>query len=705
MPCRQLLARVATSATLAGLAACSSDGPSGSSGTPGTLTLVTGGQQEGQVGLPLPLPVEVRVTSTRGGALAGVRVTFATGAGSGFLSGILNVTDASGLARATWTLGQAVGEQTLTVAVEGLPALTVLASARPGPAAQVFGVAGTSQHVVVGRPVPVRPQVRVADVFGNSVTGAVVTFRVTSGGGIITDSIQTTGPDGLATLGSWTLGPFGGVQTVRGAIAGNIGANFQALGLPASLALHAGNGQTANTGTLVATPPAVIAFDDAVQPLSGVSVSWQVQTGGGRILGSVTSTTGNNGIATAPGWVLGPTPGTNTLQAVVPATPPVLFTATGVQGLPAAVNAASPIAFEAFAGNFLAALPAARVVDADGRPVADVVVQFELVSGGGLLLQPAPVTDHDGVARPGVWRLGPGLGPQVLRARVAGAPPLEFTATAVEPPPSQFNIDLRFTGGQPTDAQRTAFERAATRWRLALIGDLPDVAINRPADQFGCYPAMNEVVDDVVIFVQLIPIDGPGGVLGQARPCLIRTASSIPAVGIMQFDIADLAILEAEGLLEVVILHEMGHVIGFFHFAWPEALASGLGTNNPFFRGPTARMAFLAAGGAIFPGDPVPLENAGGPGSRDSHWRQSVMGDEIMTSQLSGPFQPLSAITLSLFRDFGFLVNDAVAEAYSLPGALQALVGPRIPLIHGTIPGPIEAVDRQGRTERILHFR
>ena len=61
-------------------------------------------------------------------------------------------------------------------------------------------------------------------------------------------------------------------------------------------------------------------------------------------------------------------------------------------------------------------------------------------------------------------------------------------------------------------------------------------------------------------------IDGPGLILGQAGPCYFRGSGSFPnliSIGIMTFDTFDLAALSAQGELNDVILHEMGHVLGF----------------------------------------------------------------------------------------------------------------------------------------------
>ena len=67
----------------------------------------------------------------------------------------------------------------------------------------------------------------------------------------------------------------------------------------------------------------------------------------------------------------------------------------------------------------------------------------------------------------------------------------------------------------------------------------------------------------LLIEVSLEGIDGELGVLGFAGPT--RVWSDCPTIsfeGVMTFDIVDIDVLEANNLLEGVILHEMGHVIG-----------------------------------------------------------------------------------------------------------------------------------------------
>ncbi|CAN0274575.1 unnamed protein product [Laminaria digitata] len=58
-------------------------------------------------------------------------------------------------------------------------------------------------------------------------------------------------------------------------------------------------------------------------------------------------------------------------------------------------------------------------------------------------------------------------------------------------------------------------------------------------------------------------MDGLRGVLGSAGPSSIwKSCPTVSLLGAMKFDIADIEDLERQGMLEGVILHEMGHVIG-----------------------------------------------------------------------------------------------------------------------------------------------
>jgi len=230
-------------------------------------------------------------------------------------------------------------------------------------------------------------------------------------------------------------------------------------------------------------------------------------------------------------------------------------------------------------------------------------------------------------------------------------------AKATEP----FTITVVFLGGLST-AQKNAFKAAANRWSKVIVGDLPDVVVN------------GQVIDDVLIEASGVAIDGPGGILGQAGPTHLRPASAgaaafIPAKGRMQFDTADLANMQANGTLGDVITHEMGHVLGIGTIWTMKGLLSGASGNNPTFTGTNAKKEY----GTLKGTGPaaVPVENTGGPGTKNSHWRETVFRNELMTGFVASPPNPMSRLTVASLKDLGYVVDLTKAEAYALPNLLQ----------------------------------
>jgi hypothetical protein len=74
------------------------------------------------------------------------------------------------------------------------------------PATRIEAVEGDDQEARDGSAVAVPPAVRVTDARGEPVAGYGVTFVVTRGGGTVSGAAQTTNADGIARVGSWTLG-------------------------------------------------------------------------------------------------------------------------------------------------------------------------------------------------------------------------------------------------------------------------------------------------------------------------------------------------------------------------------------------------------------------------------------------------------------------------------------------------------------------
>ena len=238
-----------------------------------------------------------------------------------------------------------------------------------------------------------------------------------------------------------------------------------------------------------------------------------------------------------------------------------------------------------------------------------------------------------------------------------------------------YTITLRFIN-PPTTAQRAFFETAAAKWQGIITDGVTDTEGTIGARSCGNSfktPSFKGLIDDVLVDVLLQEIDGPGAVLGAAGPCLVRTDDFLTVYGIMFFDTADLAFLEQFDVLDEVIVHEMGHVLGFgtlWNFGGRSLLQ---GTNaDPRFVGPNAIAGYHDVGGR---GATVPVEEDGGPGTRFSHWDEETFDAELMTGFIALGESPLSIMTIGSMQDLGYVTNPAAADKYHVSGRQERVAG------------------------------
>jgi hypothetical protein len=120
----------------------------------------------------------------------------------------------------------------------------------------------------------------------------------------------------------------------------------------------------------------------------------------------------------------------------------------------------------------------------------------------------------------------------------------------------------------------------------------------------------------------------------------------------------------------------MLHVVGVCTLWQDKSYLTGAGTSDPRFFGPRAISGCNDVGGAAVCAGGVPVENVGGPGSADGHWRESVFDTELMTSISEGGTvaMPLSKMTIQSIGDIGYSVNLLSADPYTVPvgSALRA---------------------------------
>jgi hypothetical protein len=624
---------------------------------------------------------------------------------------------ANGQTQVTATSGTLSGNATVTVAQA---------------VAQLAKTAGDAQTGTVGTQLAAALEVEAQDSRGNvvpsSVAGATVAFAVTQGNGSVTQTSVATDANGRAST-QFTLGTAAGTgHQVTATVSGGAGSTqFSATALAGtadSLALLSGDNQVGTSGQALPDSIAVSVMDAYGNRFpGGRQVTFAAANGGS--VSPATVTTDSAGRAAAA-WTLGAGTGTQGLSATASGLngSPVAFTATASSQVPTALVKVAGDGFTGLVGKPANEPPTVRVADQIGAGIAGVTVNFAVMSGGGSIGAASAVTDTNGLAWVD-WTIGSSAGSNSVQASSGALTAVTFTATGQT---AGFNIVVRYFGTQqPTANQQAAFAAAQAKWETLIFGDLEDWQVNLSAawcgSNFPDLPAVNEVVDDILIYAKVDSIDGAGGVLGSAGPCYARGAgvnTGSPFIGVMRFDKADLQSLEASGQLNLVILHEMGHVLGY-GVLWNQvgfsllanACPSATGcTTDPHFTGAHALAAFDRVGGSSYVlGAKVPAEDcvstpgSCGSGTVNVHWREAVLDRELMTGYLNSGTNPLSIVTLGSFWDLNYLVNYADADPYAwpTPPALRALTaGPVIRLTDDILQAPIKVVDRGGRVIRVI---
>src|SRR6266480_272580 len=180
-------------------------------GPPASATKLVGDNQTAATNNPVSTPPSVQVSDSYGDHVPGVTITFAATAGGGTVSGGATQTDANGVATVgRWTLGAGAGQNTLTATVAGSgitgnPVTFTATAVQPSAPASVSAGPGDGQTGLMGYALNIAPAVVVRDAGSFPVPNVAVTFAVASGGGSITGANATTGSDGVATVGSWTV--------------------------------------------------------------------------------------------------------------------------------------------------------------------------------------------------------------------------------------------------------------------------------------------------------------------------------------------------------------------------------------------------------------------------------------------------------------------------------------------------------------------
>lgn len=214
--------------------------------------------------------------------------------------------------------GVAPGAASITATVAGVNAAIPVVVFTDN-VADVSAISAVSQpNSTILAAVVAAPSVKVTRTSGQPAQGQTVHFEVIAGGGTIVPTVDViTGPDGVATLTAWTLGPVLGGNTLTATVAGLAGkvvqftADAQA---PIVQLPTLANNLRANTPFSYD----VTLLDRASRPMPGVAVAFAAGIPSGATFSPPQATTNGSGVATSLWSVpaLGTASGTVTVGTV-----------------------------------------------------------------------------------------------------------------------------------------------------------------------------------------------------------------------------------------------------------------------------------------------------------------------------------------------------------------------------------------------------
>jgi uncharacterized protein (TIGR03437 family) len=277
-----------------------------------------------------------------------------------------------------------------------------------GAAASIAATGGTPQSTAINAAFTTALQATVKDSCGNPVSGVTVNFSAPSSGAGATLSAASasTNASGVASVNATangTTGAYNATATVTGVSGGANFALTNLAGVPAAIAVYAGNNQTATVGTALSVALAAKVTDGGGNPLSGVAVTFTAPTSGagGSFASNVAVSTNGSGIATASTFTANGTAGAYSVKATVAGVAtPATFAETNQAGAAASIAATGGTPQSASLNSAFPAPLQATVLDSYGNPVSGVTVNFAVPSSGAsaTLSAASAATNASGVA-------------------------------------------------------------------------------------------------------------------------------------------------------------------------------------------------------------------------------------------------------------------------------------------------------------------
>jgi hypothetical protein len=379
---------------------------------PASVTVIAGEDQRAPAGRSLATPVTAQIVSRSGRPVPGAPVEFRIQSGEGNTTPSADTSDARGIVRTVWTLGNIPGRQHLAIAVEAVSVSPVL-SAEADPVAANTRITLVSDEMSgqVGDTLEQPVRIRVTDSLGAALADLPLAWSTPDGGSLVSFGART---DSLGEARArWKFGPKTGRQRVQVQL-GNartipvFTARAAALaGAPASLVVRSGEAQTGTVGMVLPKPLVVRVLDRLGNPVPDVRLALLPKTGSTADSAMRTDSTGQASVR----WTLGRAAGLQRMtMRVAGASVALELSARARSGKPSKLEFL-PLRgadVSARAGSkSLAAVPChlspvtchvlVQLSDEYGNPVAERTVRFRSASGS---VKPASaVTDPEGQAQ------------------------------------------------------------------------------------------------------------------------------------------------------------------------------------------------------------------------------------------------------------------------------------------------------------------
>lgn len=411
-------------------------------------------------GAAIAPPPRVTIQDALGQTVAATNpITISIGAnpGTGTLTGTRTDAAANGVASfPNLKINRAGSGYTLTASAAGLSTATSAPfNITGGSAATIAASSPLPATTVAGVTVAPAPAVRVEDASGNPIAGATVVFGTVNGGSV-SGAEQMTNAQGIATVGSWTVGTVAGTQyQLTAASAGLSGSpvtfsTTATAGSASALTIETEPASVGQSGQALNPQPVVQLRDANGNAVSqgGVSITAAIASGPAGELDNEARTTNTNGRATFSGLEISGPAGTYTLRFSGPNIGGVESGAiTLSSGGATKLGITTQPSTTTENGAVFAVQPVVQLQDASGNAVGigGVVVQASISSGGGGLGgTTAATTGGDGRA----------VFTDLKITGAVGVRTLSFSAPIVG---SVVSRDISVTVG-PVDASRSTIE-------------------------------------------------------------------------------------------------------------------------------------------------------------------------------------------------------------------------------------------------------